>query len=116
MLYLISLKLYLICRSFFIPKDRYPAGSLARMAKRTSHMPALGPFLTRWCAHPRTACNLVDLEAPFLANITEEQFNAFKCTLFSVQDAPFCWVTRACQIGYKNPDYALVNGIARSIR
>ncbi|CAG2008535.1 unnamed protein product [Fusarium graminearum] len=54
--------------------------------------------------------------APFLANITEEQFNAFKSTLFSVQDAPFCWVTGACQIGCKNPDYALVNGMARSIR
>ncbi|CAG1960722.1 unnamed protein product [Fusarium graminearum] len=100
------------------------------MAKRTSHI-----IIANELDHPAVAevtkylegtglhldlfslaCNLVDLEAPFLANITEEQFNAFKCTLFSVQDAPFCWVTRACQIGYKNPDYALVNGIARSIR
>jgi SAM-dependent methyltransferase len=59
---------------------------------------------------------LMDLEAPFLANITEEQFNSFKRTLFSVQDVPFCWVTGACQIGCKNPDYALVNGMTRSIR
>ncbi|KAF5573798.1 polyketide synthase [Fusarium pseudoanthophilum] len=59
---------------------------------------------------------LMDLEATFLANITEEQFNSFKRTLFSVQDVPFCWVTGACQIGCKNPDYALVNGMARSIR
>ncbi|KAF4945826.1 hypothetical protein FGADI_11645 [Fusarium gaditjirri] len=59
---------------------------------------------------------LMDLEAPFLVNMTEEQFNSFKRTLFSVQDVPFCWVTGACQIGCKNPDYALVNGMARSIR
>ncbi|KAL6912402.1 hypothetical protein FSST1_010162 [Fusarium sambucinum] len=59
---------------------------------------------------------LMDLEAPFLANITEKRFNSFKRTLFSVQDVPFCWVTGACQIGCKNPDYALVNGMARSIR
>lgn len=59
---------------------------------------------------------LMDLEVPFLANITEDQFNSFKHTLFSVQDVPFCWATGACQIGCKNPDYALVNGMTRSIR
>ncbi|OLN81992.1 Lovastatin diketide synthase LovF 19, partial [Colletotrichum chlorophyti] len=59
---------------------------------------------------------LMDLEAPFLANVSEDQFNAFRKTLFSVQDIPFCWVTGACQVDCKNPNYALVNGMARSIR
>ncbi|KAK0611428.1 acyl transferase domain-containing protein [Immersiella caudata] len=59
---------------------------------------------------------LLDLEAPFLASITEEQFNAFKHTLFSAPDMPVLYVTGACQIACADPRYALVNGISRSIR
>jgi SAM-dependent methyltransferase len=59
---------------------------------------------------------MMDLEAPFLANVTANQFNAFKQSLFSVQDTAFCWVTGACQVDCKDPNYALVNGMARSIR
>jgi SAM-dependent methyltransferase len=62
------------------------------------------------------AAFLMDLEAPFLANVTEKQFYDFKQTLFSVQDVSFCWVTGACQVDSKDPNYALVNGMARSIR
>ena len=64
----------------------------------------------------RPAVFLMDLEEPFLANITEDRFDAFKQSLFSAQDIAFCWVTGACQVDCKDPNYALVNGMARSIR
>lgn len=59
---------------------------------------------------------MLDLEAPFLAGVTAAQFNAFKHTLFSVPDTPLLWVTGACQVACINPQYALVNGMSRSIR
>lgn len=64
----------------------------------------------------RPAVFLLDLEAPFLASVTEAQFNAFKHTLFSAPDVPSLWVTGACQIACVNPNYALINGISRSVR
>lgn len=59
---------------------------------------------------------MLDLEAPFLVDITADQFNAFKQSLFSVQDTGLLWVTGACQVECKDPNYALVNGMSRSIR
>lgn len=67
---------------------------------------------------------LMDVEAPFLASVTADHFNAFKESLFAssatatAQDSniSFCWVTGACQIACTDPNYALVNGMARSIR
>jgi SAM-dependent methyltransferase len=64
----------------------------------------------------RPAVFLMDLEAPFLVNITEEKFNAFKASLFSIQDTSFLWVTGACQVDCKTPNYSLVNGMGRTIR
>lgn len=64
----------------------------------------------------RPAVFVMDLEGPFLANVTEEQFDAFKKSLFSVQDVGFLWVTSACQVDCRDPNYALVNGMSRSIR
>ncbi|PGH15529.1 hypothetical protein AJ79_02311 [Helicocarpus griseus UAMH5409] len=58
---------------------------------------------------------LLDLEAPFLVDVTENQFSAFKESLFSAEKTSFLWVTGACQVDCKNPDYALVNGMGRSI-
>ena len=59
---------------------------------------------------------MLDLEAPFLVDITADQFNAFKQSLFSVHNTGLLWVTGACQVECKDPNYALVNGMSRSIR
>lgn len=56
---------------------------------------------------------MLDLEVLILVDITADQFNAFKQSLFSVQDTGLLWVTGACQVECKEPNYALVNGMSR---
>ncbi|KAL0933322.1 Lovastatin diketide synthase LovF 1 [Colletotrichum truncatum] len=59
---------------------------------------------------------LLDLEGPFLHNMTPQQWTDLKTTIFSAQDEKLLWVTGASQIDCKDPNYSLILGTARSLR
>ena len=60
--------------------------------------------------------SLLDLEAPFLHEISEQSFDRFVQTLSSLRSSGVLWVTRAVQINCTDPRYALIIGMARTIR
>lgn len=60
--------------------------------------------------------SLLDVEMPFLRSATPEQLEAFARFPSRIQDSGVLWVTGAAQIKCKNPDYALILGVARNIR
>ena len=60
--------------------------------------------------------SLLDLEEPFLCDMTPDMFSAFKKSIMSVHDTSMLWVTSACQIECKRPDFALSIGALRTIR
>ena len=60
--------------------------------------------------------SLLDLDAPFFREISEEDLHTFLNFTMKLGSSAMLWVTRACQMGCANPDYALVTGIARTIR
>lgn len=60
--------------------------------------------------------SLLDLEGPFLHDITPDMFIAFKKSLVSMEDARMLWVTKACQIDCREPNHALTIGALRTIR
>lgn len=59
---------------------------------------------------------LLDVEAPFLYSVKEEDFSAFKNFVSRIQDAGVLWVTGAAQNGCHDPNYSLILGMARTIR
>jgi hypothetical protein len=59
---------------------------------------------------------LLDLESPFLHNMTQTQWGELKKSLLSAQDEKWLWITAASQVECKDPRYALTLGVARSIR
>ncbi|KAI0127974.1 beta-ketoacyl synthase domain-containing protein [Xylariales sp. AK1849] len=60
--------------------------------------------------------SLLDIKSPFLNDVTESQYSAFKKSILSIQEAAILWVTGASQIRCKNPNYSLILGVVRSLR
>jgi hypothetical protein len=60
--------------------------------------------------------SLLDLEAPFLHDATEPQFDALIQFLDHAQQCGLLWVTRAAQIECRDPRYSMILGIARTAR
>jgi hypothetical protein len=60
--------------------------------------------------------SLLDLEAPFLHNVTAQQFLAFREFLNHVKDSGILWVTGAAQINCQDPRYGMILGLARTLR
>lgn len=59
---------------------------------------------------------LLDLESPFLHEMTQSQWEELKNSLSSAQDEKMLWVTGASQVNCKDPRYSLTLGFTRSIR
>lgn len=59
---------------------------------------------------------LLDLENPFLYDMTEEDFENLKTSLLPIDDAAVLWVTGASQIECHNPNYSLTQGFTRTVR
>jgi acyl transferase domain-containing protein len=59
---------------------------------------------------------LLDLESPFLHDMTETHWDKLKKSLLSAQDEKWLWITAASQVECKDPRYALTLGVTRSIR
>ena len=60
--------------------------------------------------------SLLDLEAPFIHNASENDFKALRDFLGKIKDSGIIWVTAACQINCKDPRYSMVLGLARTVR
>lgn len=60
--------------------------------------------------------SLLDLDGPFLHDISEKNFSSFVQQLSSVRSAGILWVTQAVQVNCTDPRYALIIGMARTIR
>ncbi|KAI0377764.1 putative polyketide synthase [Hypomontagnella monticulosa] len=59
---------------------------------------------------------LLDLEAPFFDNITKENLAAFLQVIKDRSTSNFLWVTHSAQIRPKDPRFAQVLGMARTLR
>ncbi|KAK5987506.1 Highly reducing polyketide synthase gloL [Cladobotryum mycophilum] len=57
----------------------------------------------------------IDLEAPFFHLMPEEDYKTFMNHLSKLNDG-ILWLTRSCQVNCTDPRYAVVLGLARTIR
>ncbi|OGM50547.1 hypothetical protein ABOM_000924 [Aspergillus bombycis] len=62
--------------------------------------------------------SILDLGGPFFHHLEQPEFENLKTLLSHLQETEsgILWVTGACQVGCKDPRYAMVNGVARVIR
>jgi hypothetical protein len=60
--------------------------------------------------------SLLDLEGPFFAQISEHDLIAFQKFITDSETTGILWVTRSAQLKCTDPRYALVLGLARTIR
>ncbi|KAJ5645285.1 hypothetical protein N7507_011296 [Penicillium longicatenatum] len=60
--------------------------------------------------------SLLDLEGPFFDQISESNLSAIQSLVASSNVTGILWVTRSAQLKCKDPRYALVLGLARTIR
>ena len=62
--------------------------------------------------------SLLDAEKPYFENmnIDEAQYSTFKTFIHSLRDQGILWVTHLTEIGCRDPRYAQVLGLSRSIR
>ena len=59
---------------------------------------------------------LVDLEAPFLWDLTEARLKIFQKFIVGLQGSSVLWVTRQSQAGVQDPRYSPIIGLARTMR
>lgn len=60
--------------------------------------------------------SLLDLDAPFFNAVTEKDLQRFLTLVKKLGSSAILWITRSIQMRCSNPDYALVSGMARTIR
>ena len=60
--------------------------------------------------------SLLDLTGPFFNKITTEALAKFQAYMSGLKETGLLWLTKASQIDCKDPDYALVLGMARTLR
>ncbi|KAF5665007.1 polyketide synthase [Fusarium heterosporum] len=113
-----------------VPKDRYNIDTWYGPGRVTHVVTKYGHFLEELnlaninfkTPNPKIPWEEAKLKVPLRATswladkLERVAVNSFGIGGANAHDIPFCWVTGACQIDCKNPDYALVNGMARSIR
>ncbi|KAE8356836.1 hypothetical protein BDV28DRAFT_41348 [Aspergillus coremiiformis] len=79
-------------------------------------------YSVRWCTikqAPSPGANiisLIDLEGPFFHELTPTDFESFQSYVSSLIDSHLVWLTRSVQMECDDPRYALVLGVARTIR
>jgi SAM-dependent methyltransferase len=83
---------------------------------------AAAGYTVRWCSieqAPLPGANiisLIDLEGPFFHELIPEDFKAFQTYVSGLANSQLLWVTRPVQMECDDPRYALVLGLARTIR
>lgn len=60
--------------------------------------------------------SIIDLDAPFFENISEQSYHDFQNFLARIDSSGIFWVTKPCHIRIQDPRYAQVIGLARVIR
>ncbi|KAL9122555.1 MAG: hypothetical protein Q9187_000886 [Circinaria calcarea] len=59
---------------------------------------------------------LIDLDKPFLWDVTAARLKSFQNFVKNLQGSGVLWVTRLCQAGVKDPRYAPIIGLSRTMR
>ncbi|KAB8233986.1 uncharacterized protein BDW43DRAFT_310660 [Aspergillus alliaceus] len=83
---------------------------------------SMAGYSVNWCTikkAPLPGANiisLIDLEGPFFHELTPVDFESFQLYASSLAESHLLWVTRSVQIECDDPRYALVLGVARTIR
>lgn len=72
--------------------------------------------LTQTPSAGRDIIALIDLEEPFFGHVNASGFEAFKSLLGNLNSTGILWVTKFTQSGGGNPLFALVLGVARTLR
>ncbi|OGM48910.1 putative polyketide synthase [Aspergillus bombycis] len=79
-------------------------------------------YSVHWCTlkqipSPRSnIISVIDLEGPFFHELTPADFESFQSFVLRLADGHLLWVTRSVQTECDDPRYALVLGLARTIR
>ncbi|PKX91350.1 type I polyketide synthase [Aspergillus novofumigatus IBT 16806] len=60
--------------------------------------------------------SLLDLDGPFFLDIDSERLKQFQAIAEGLVSSGMLWVTRSAQVGCSEPGYALVLGLARTLR
>ena len=60
--------------------------------------------------------SLIDLEDPFLWDLTGARLKSFQYFVNNLEGSGVLWVTRPCQAGVKDPRYAPIIGLSRTMR
>ncbi|KAK5659385.1 hypothetical protein OQA88_1478 [Cercophora sp. LCS_1] len=59
---------------------------------------------------------VLDVDQPFLHDVTESQWARFKALMEEIEDSGVLWVSGASQINCKDPRYGMMLGLARVVR
>lgn len=59
---------------------------------------------------------LFDLEGPFLWELTKTRLESFQNFVSNITGSGVLWVTRPCQVNVKDPRFALMTGLSRTMR
>lgn len=62
------------------------------------------------------AIALLDLEKPFLHDMSAQQYEQFRSTMENSKESGIIWVTGSAQVKCKDPRYGMVLGAARTLR
>ncbi|KAF3389382.1 Compactin diketide synthase mokB [Penicillium rolfsii] len=60
--------------------------------------------------------SLLDLEGPFFQYLSDDEFELFRNYLSTLADGHLLWITKSLQITCDDPGFALVLGMARTLR
>lgn len=60
--------------------------------------------------------SLLDIDSPFFDNLSEESLKAILAFMNKLDNSGVLWLTRAAQVGSKDPRYAQAIGMTRTIR
>ncbi|GAB1218268.1 hypothetical protein ATERTT37_007522 [Aspergillus terreus] len=60
--------------------------------------------------------SVIDLEGPFLHDISEDDFNKLKSFIASIESSRVLWITRSVQATCVDPRFGLLPGLIRNIR
>jgi len=64
----------------------------------------------------QTVISILDLEAPFFANLDEITFDAFRKFMDNIDNSGMLWITGAVQLQCQDPRYGMALGMARNLR
>lgn len=97
-------------------------GTISQWARNLEKLLILDGYTVRWCTLQQTpppgsdVISLIDLEGPFLDDLSSVDFAAFKQCFSALKNVRLLWVTRSIQLECEDPRFGLSLGLVRTCR